>query len=334
VTDPKRILVVRLSALGDVLLATPAVRALARRFPGARVDWLVEEAYLPLVEASPHARAVAYEKKGRHAGVRGLLALRRQLAAERYDLVVDLQDKPKTRLFHSLAPECLAWHKRTPAQALLSLVGPEKPLTRAHAVDLYFEALRPLGLKPDGDRRLDLRVAAEHQEAAAKVVPPGRVAAIAPGARWASKRWPPGRFAEVVRALAARGFTPLLLGGPADAEVLAAVRAALPDPLADTVSLGVGGLAAAIERCALVVSNDSGPVHLASALGVPVVAIFGPTSPERWRPLCARSAVVRLPLACSPCSNHGSAACPLGHHECLKSLSADAVLAAVERVSA
>ncbi|MGC4117539.1 MAG: glycosyltransferase family 9 protein [Myxococcales bacterium] len=332
-SDPKRVLVVRLSALGDVLLATPAVRALSRRFPAARVDWLVESAYLPLVEASPHARAVGYDKKGRHAGVRGLLALRRQLATERYDLVVDLQDKPKTRLFHSLAPECLAWHKRTPAQALLSLVGREKPMTRAHAIDLYFEALEPLGLKPD-DRALELHLSPAHADEASRVVPRGRVAAIAPGARWANKRWPPERFAEVVRALRERGFAPLLLGGPGDAETLAAVRAALPDGIPDTAGLGIGGLAAAIERSAVVVSNDSGPVHLASALGVPVVALFGPTSPERWRPLSPRSEVVRRTLPCSPCSNHGAATCPLGHHDCLKDLPTEAVLAAVERVCA
>jgi len=334
VSDPRKILVVRLSALGDVLLATPAVRALARRFPDARVDWLVESAYLPLVEANPHARAVAYEKRGRHAGVRGLLALRRELIAERYDLVVDLQDKPKTRLLHSLAPECVAWHKRTPAQALLSLVGQEKPLTRAHAVDLYLEALAPLGIVAD-DRTLDLRLAPGHQAQLVGVVPPaGRIAAIAPGARWASKRWPAEKFAQLIEALAAKGFAPLLLAGPGDVEVLAAVRSALSFRVPDTTALGVGGLAAAISRSAVVVANDSGPVHVASALGVPVVAIFGPTSPERWRPLSQKAEVVRLPLECSPCSNHGSAACPLDHHRCLKDLSVDAVLAAVARVTA
>lgn len=331
--DPRRVLVVRLSALGDILLATPAVRAIARRFPEARVDWLVEAAYLPLVESNPNARAVAYDKKGAHAGVRGLLALRRALASESYDLVVDLQDKPKSRLFHSLAPECLAWHKRTPAQALLSMVGREAPLTRAHAVDLYFEALEPLGLKPE-DRRLELRLSPGREAEAAKALPAGRIAAVAPGARWTTKRWPAGKFAEVVRALAARGFSPLLVGGPGDAEVLAAVRAELGGAVPDTVSLGVGALAAAVRRSAVLVSNDSGPVHLASALGVPVVAVFGPTSPERWRPLSERSEVARLQLGCSPCSNHGSDACPLSHHRCMKDLTAEAVLAAALRVSA
>ena len=330
-SDPRRVLVVRLSALGDVLLATPAVRALARHFPAARIDWLVEESYLPLLEHSPHARPVAYRKRGAHAGVRGLLSLRRALAAEGYDLVVDLQDKPKTRLFHGLGSSCVAFHKRTAGQALLSLVGQERPLTRAHAVDLYLEPLEPLGVVADG-RAIELHLSELMRARAAAVVPAGRTAGIAPGARWQTKRWPASRVAELCRGLKGRGFSLLLLGGPADAEAFAAVRAQLPFAIGDTSALDVGGLAAAIERCAVVIAGDSGPTHLASALGTPVVALFGPTSPERWRPLSERSEVVRLPLACSPCSNHGSASCPEGHHDCLRKLGADLVLAAVERV--
>lgn len=332
-SDPRRILVVRLSALGDVLLATPAVRALARRFPGARIDWLVEEAYLPLLEANPHVQAMAYRKRGEHAGVRGLLGLLRSLRASRYDLVVDLQDKPKTRLFGAIAPAYLAFRKRSPAQALLSLVGQEKPLTRAHAVDLYLEALEPLGVEPDG-RGLDLAVTEAMRARAAAVLPRGRAVGIAPGARWASKQWPPERFAELAAALRARGWAPILLGGPGDREAFARVRAALSFEVPDAAALDVGGLAGLIASCALVVAGDSGPAHVASAVGTPVVAIFGPTSPERWRPLSTRSQVVRLPLPCSPCSNHGANACPLENHACMRTLEAARVLEAVESVTA
>jgi len=362
---PERILVIRLSALGDVLLAGPAVRALARHFPNARIDWLVEADYIPLVGQArglplqSRFRAVAYEKRGRHAGIGGLLALHRELAAQRYDLVVDLQNKPKTRVFHSLAPSCLAWHKRTPSQALLALAGREKPLTRAHAIDLYFE---PLGIPVPSaadDRALELHLAPEHYEQARAVVPEGRVAAIAPSARWANKRWPAERFGELLLRLKQREFAPLLIAGPGDVEVLAAVRGAAcgtrtipdtvhdvgaqhaapctaaPTTIPDTAKLGVGGLAAAIARSTVVIANDSGPVHLASALKIPVVAIFGPTSPERWRPRSQRAEVVRLDSCdCSPCSNHGGDSCPLGHHRCLREISVEAVLAAVDRVSA
>jgi len=112
------------------------------------------------------------------------------------------------------------------------------------------------------------------------------------------------------------------------------LRAALDFEVPDTAALDAGGLAAAVARCEVVVTCDSGPSHVAAALGVPVVAIFGPTSPERWRPLSPRSEVVRVPLACSPCSNHGDKACPLGHHDCMQKLSVEQVLAAVQRLTA
>ncbi len=331
--SPARILVVRLSALGDVLLATPAVRALAARFPEARIDWLVEAPYVPLLEANPHAQPVAYLKRGEHAGVRGLLALRRELASRRYDLVVDLQDKPKTRLFHGLAPQCVAFRKRTPGEALRSLFAAERPLVRAHAVDLFLEALAPLGTEPRG-RELELRPSPSGAAALGAIASDRPLAGLAPGARWATKRWAPQGFAEVARGLAARGFTPLLVGGPGDAAEFARVRAAAPElAFPDTAGLDVGGLAAAVSRCRVLVANDSGPVHVASALGVPVVAVFGPTSPARWRPLSPRSEVVTAGLPCSPCSNHGGERCPLGHLDCLGRVDAAAVLAAVDRVA-
>lgn len=330
--EPRCILVVRLSALGDVLLATPAIRALARRYPSSRINWLVEEAYVPLLAQNPYARAIPYRKKGEHAGIRGLIALRRALMAEGYDLIVDLQNKPKTRLLRTVAPRCIAWSKRTPSEAILSLVRREKPLTRAHAVELFLEPLRVLGVEDDG-RNLDLRLSKEAEARAASALPAGRLAGIAPGARWATKRWPAQRFAAVVEAVARRGFEPILLGGPGDADALAKVRALVPFALPDTAGLDVGGLAAAIARCAVVVAGDSGPVHVASALGTPVVALFGPTSPERWRPLSPRSEVVRTSLACSPCSNHGDAECPAKHHECMRSIEVEDVVAAIDRVT-
>jgi heptosyltransferase-2 len=335
VSDFERILVVRLSALGDVLLATPAVRALKKRFPAAQIDWLIETPYLPLIAANPHVSALEYQKRGAHAGVQGLLALRRQLKGRGYDLVIDLQDKPKTRLFRSIGAASAFIVKRTPSQALLALLGYDPPRVKRHAVDHFLEALRPLGVEPNG-RHLELRLTAEMEREADAVAPPnGAMAGIAPGARWATKRWPPERFAEIARALVQRGLEPMLLGGPKDAKAISMVRANMADlRCADTMALSVGGLAAAIARCRIVVAGDSGPVHIASALGIPVVALFGPTSPNRWRPLSPWSEVVRQEMDCSPCSNHGTAQCEHGHHDCMQKLGVGQILGAADRVLA
>jgi heptosyltransferase-2 len=158
------------------------------------------------------------------------------------------------------------------------------------------------------------------------------VVAIAPGARWATKRWPPERFAAVADALAAGGASIVLAGGPADRETFAAFRSHLKSPVAaELSSLPVDALAAALEQAKLLVACDSGPVHLASADGTPVVALFGPTSTVRWGPGPPGRAL-SLGLACAPCSNHGGDRCPQGHHRCLLDLTAAQVVDAAREL--
>jgi heptosyltransferase-2 len=133
----------------------------------------------------------------------------------------------------------------------------------------------------------------------------------------------------VGRALAAEGASIVLAGGPPDRAELDAFRRALGSPVAaDLTDLPVDALAAALAGVEALLACDSGPVHLAAAVGTPAVAIFGPTSPERWGPPPPGRALA-LPLECAPCSNHGGARCPKGHHRCMLDLGPDTVLAAV-----
>jgi heptosyltransferase-2 len=154
----------------------------------------------------------------------------------------------------------------------------------------------------------------------------GPAVAVAPGARWATKRWAPERFAAVADALAGDGLRVVLAGGPGDRAALAAFRAAARAPVAaDLSALPLDALAAGIARVRLLVACDSGPVHLAAAVGTPALALFGPTSAARWGPPPPGRAL-SVPLACAPCSNHGTALCPEGHHRCMVDLSAEAVV--------
>ena len=156
----------------------------------------------------------------------------------------------------------------------------------------------------------------------------GPIVAVAPGARWATKRWPAERFAAVADALARDGHRIVLCGGPPDRDAFAAFRAAARSKVAADLSfLPLDALAAALARVRLLVACDSGPVHLATAVGTPVLAIFGPTSATRWGPP-APGRALSLSLACAPCSNHGGDYCPEGHHRCLRDLAPEAVLAA------
>jgi heptosyltransferase-2 len=156
--------------------------------------------------------------------------------------------------------------------------------------------------------------------------------AVAPGARWATKRWPAERFAAVAEGLAAEGRPVVLCGGPGDRDAFAAFRAAYRGRVAADLSpLPIDALAAALARLRLLVACDSGPVHLAAAVGTPALALFGPTSAVRWGPPPPGRAI-SLGIACSPCSNHGGDYCPEGHHRCLVDLTPGAVLDAAREL--
>jgi ADP-heptose:LPS heptosyltransferase len=327
----ERILIIRYSALGDVVLATSVLEPLRRRFPGARIEWVTSPAVAPLLEGLPGIAAV--HRLGTPGGARpGALARRLR---GRFDLAIDLQEKVKSRyLAMAAAPRRLYFHRRSTWEALRALMGRDRPLARAHATELYAEVLRPLGI--DGPGHIGIAVPAPARQRALEALASARrpLVGIAPGATWATKRWAPERFAALGDALHQEGRGLVLVAGPGDAAAASAFRAALRAPLeADLTSLPVDALAAALAELTLLVACDSGPVHLAAAQGVPALVLFGPTSTVRWAPAPPGRAL-SLGLACQPCTNHGGERCPLGHHDCLRRLEVGAVLAAARELLA
>ncbi len=327
--EPSSILVVRYSALGDVVLATSLLEPLRARFPGARIEWVTDPLYAPLLEGLPELAAV---HRLTREGPNSALGLAARLRG-RFDVAIDLQNKLRSALVaRSAAPLRTAFRRRSAARAVLSLFGSDPPLVRAHQTKLYAEALEPLGIAAPGPTKVSLSAQARALAADALRGVEAPAVAIAPGARWATKRWPAERFAAVADALAAEGVAIVLCGGPGDRDAFAAFRAATRAHVAADLSfLPLDALAAAIARVQLLVACDSGPVHLATAVGTPVLALFGPTSTARWGPPPpGRSLSLRL--ACAPCSNHGGDYCPEGHHRCLADLAPEAVLAAAREM--
>jgi heptosyltransferase-2 len=329
VIDPRAILVVRYSALGDVVLATSVLEPLRRRFPDARLEWVTDPLYAPLLEGLPELAAVhRLSRRGPDRAAEVASRLR-----GRFDVAIDLQNKLRSAaVARAAAPRRVSFRRRTPLQAALSLVGRDPPLVRSPQTALYAEALAPLGVAAAGPLKVNLSPAARALAAEALRGAEAPAVAIAPGARWWTKRWPPERFAAVADALAAEGCRIVLCGGPSDREAFAAFRAAARAPVAaDLSSLPVDALAAALARVQLLVACDSGPVHLAAAVGTPALALFGPTSAVRWGPPPPGRALT-LSLPCSPCSNHGGNTCPEGHHRCLSDLAPPAVVAAAREM--
>jgi len=318
----RSVLLLRWSALGDVVLATsvlPGLRALA---PGARLEWLVDERYAPLLTGLVDG-LVTFRRGDRASKAAALAAVR-----GRFDLAVDLQNKLwSRRVAAAAARRTVRLVKRTPAQALQALLGRDAVLDGPHATALYASALAPLGEVAPGAP--SLRLSPEARARALALLPGEGWAGLVPGAAWATKRWAPERFGELARALASRGRRIALLGGPMDASQLEVVRRLAGEALVRDVSTeALEVVAAAAARCEVVIGADSGLMQVASALQVRAVVLFGPTSARRWGPP-PPGVGVSLGLPCAPCSNHGGERCPLGHHHCLEQLTVEQVLRAV-----
>lgn len=322
---PQSILVIRYSALGDVVLATSILEPLRERFPKARIEWVTDPLYAPLLEGLPEISRV---HRMTREGPDSSLPLAGRLRGK-FDAVIDLQNKVRSAVVARVAaPLRTVFRRRTAMRALLALFGNDPPLVRAHTTQLYAEALAPLGVDRAGPLKVNLSLQAVALAADALRGVEAPAVALAPGARWATKRWPAERFAAVADGLAAEGFKIVLCGGPGDRDAFAAFRSVVRAPVAADLSfLPIDALAAAIARVQLLVACDSGPVHLATAVGTPVLALFGPTSVTRWGPP-APGRALSLGLPCAPCTNHGGDYCPEGHHRCMADLAPEAVLAA------
>ncbi|GIX46473.1 MAG: glycosyl hydrolase [Candidatus Tectimicrobiota bacterium] len=334
----RTVLLVRLSSIGDILLTTPVLRLLRQACPQARLDFALKAPYADLLRANPCVDRLLLVPPGE-----SLRAMWRRLRQQRYDLVLDWQRTLRSRvlLWGVRATHRLAYNKRTVRRALLVHLGWNLLRPPLAVPELYARPLRRLGLTAPLPP-LEMHLTPESQAAAAayleQALPAGQrqpLLAVAPGARWATKRWPAERFAAVAQALAdAHGAAVVLLGDADDVPLAQAICQQLRAPVLDgTGRLSLMQTAALLQRCRLLLSNDSGLMHLAAALRVPVVAVFGPTVAEfGFYPFQATAQVVSLALPCRPCSTKGSRRCPRQHHQCMRGLSSEQVLDAARQL--
>jgi lipopolysaccharide heptosyltransferase II len=328
------VLAVRFSSIGDVLLTTPLLRAIRRRYPHSRITVLTRPAYAPLLSDNPHVNQVLEASPNTP-----LTDLARQLRAERYSHLLDLHDSIRSRLLRLMVPgRWSTYPKHRLARSVLIYTKRNTYRDRRPVAERYFDAARGLGVAPDGDRPdFFLSPDAERETAtwlARAGLTNGRMLALAPGAAHATKRWPAEYWRVLVGRLLEQGFGVTIVGGSGDA--------ALGDSLAATEAggrvvnaagqLGLQGTGAVLRRAMALVSGDTGVMHMAAAVGTPVVALFGPTvQPFGFFPYTRRSEVVELGLPCRPCSSKGGPRCPLGHHRCLRDITPEAVHQALHR---
>lgn len=333
------ILVIKLRYIGDVLLATPVLRALRGRFPSARLTMLVNRGTEDVLRRNPDLDEVLVLER---TGPAGQLRFVRELRRKRFDCVVDLTDADRSAILARLsgAPVRVGFNEEHRWRGLLyNHVVPARPETE-HRLEHDLAALHPLGIEPKSEPPV-LRTAPEDEAAARRIlaeagVDPGDrrpLVLLQPGARYWFKAWPVERFAELADRLAERHGCLVLVGGsPAEREAAETIRArarSAPVVLAGRTSLLE--FAALLARCALFVGNDNGPMHMAAALDVPVVALFGPSDPAVWGPRGRRVQVLYKGLDCRRCFHP---TCVRGEESCMKLISVDEVSAAAERALA
>ena len=335
--------VIRLSSIGDIVLTEPVLAALSQSFPEAEIGFVVKRQFRDLVASHPALTGVHVLEDSAGSS---LLRLARELRSTGYRAAVDLHRNLRTAFLirASRIPMSTAYRKRELWDSLSVRLLRRPFRASGLLVERYLEALRSLGVPeasfrgPDGALRRPRLYLSEEDRAGAEEVlrrvgpSDGPYAVIVPGAKWATKRWPWERFAEVASGLVSRfGLGVLLLGARSETGLCDAVRRSAGAGVSSAAGLAtLGETGGLISGARLFVGNDSGPTHMAMALGVPSVALFGPTDPGQFDH--SGHELVYRDLECSACSFYGGRECPRGHWDCMMTVGAAKVLSASERL--
>jgi lipopolysaccharide heptosyltransferase I len=305
--DYRRILIIKPSSLGDIIHALPTLAALRDRFPSAHIAWLVKRQWAGVLERVDGLDRIWTIEPA----LKGWLQIVPSLRAETFDLVIDLQG-----LFRSGA---MAWLTGCPTRIgfangregspyLYTQTVPV-PTPDMHAVDRYLLVAASLGAAPKESPEFRMRPDSTDRERVAELlksvglVPGAPLIAMNVSARWDTKRWPPEHFAAVADALQEKRLTAVaLIGGLEDRAVAQAVLSRMQTrPIDLTGRTSPELLPALLASASLLLTNDSGPMHIAAAMGTPVVALFGPTSSTRTGPYGSKHRVLTSEVPCSPC---------------------------------
>jgi predicted lipopolysaccharide heptosyltransferase III len=301
----KRMLVINLASIGDVLLCTPAVRALRQASPTAVIDMLVVPWAAPIARGNPYIdQAWEYDKSGVHNKLGQLHKLVRFIRGQHYDLAIATNFATRGAVVAWLSG--IRWRVGYDAQHaarfLTHAVSSKRPLVR-HEAEYSLDVLKPLGISTD-DTSLALNVCPRDTNAMKQKITRDSakpLVALCPASEDPHKDWTVASFAELIRRIAPLADCYLIGSGRQDAKLAEINEAAgkLARILAGTLTLGE--LAALIAEAKLLVTVDTGPLHIANAVTTPVVALFGPTDPRNWGPRGPRDVVFRRPVDCSPC---------------------------------
>ena len=318
-------LVLRFSAAGDILLTSPAIDALHQAWPETRILYVVKKGFEGLVKYDPAIAETIVMEPGESA-----LGLARRLAAMQPGAILDLQGKTRTWLLRQWirgVPH-VTWTKRPWRDNVPVRMGWRPYAAQMPIADRYHAAVEKLvGRKLPAGKLRHFVGATESATAEAAMRAAGLdvgkpILGMSPGANWETKRWPLERYVEIAKRADGAGMQIVVTGSADEAVLGESIRSAVPRAANLSGKLPLGALGGVITRCAAFVANDSGPMHMARALGVPTLAFFGSTDPKQFL-FDGHAVLFANGLDCAPCHFYGRTKCPRGHFRCMLDLTVD-----------
>ncbi len=320
----EKILIIRLSSIGDIVLSTPLIRLLRKKFPFAQIDFLIKKEFAELLKFNPHlTNLIEFDAS---KGFKELLRLKSQILKERYDLIVDIHNNLRSVFLRTFSgAKVLKVDKRVFKRLLLVKFKINLYKNIIPVAERYIETVSQLSIKND-NQGLELFVPNDVLDLSKDKINfsnSERYIAIAPSAKHETKRWLPERFAEVGDKLS-ENFNAkiILMGGKEDEQ-----RCKLVESMMKNKPINICGKTSLLESagilslCEMLITNDSGLMHIASAMKTKVVAIFGSTVKELgFFPYGTKSIVVEKPISCRPCSHIGRDKCPKKHFKCMREI--------------
>ena len=327
----QRIIVIDLLYLGDLMFATPFFKELRKNFPRARIDLIVNSNFHPIMEGNSNLDNVyAYNKKWTFGQN---IKFAKLLRNNNYDLGINIHGSWRTTLLLKLIGPSYTIGYGKKGQGLFFSRRLTQPRNR-HMVDVYLQVLQKMGLKVDAglpslEIKKNIRDEVDKKLINWGISPKERLIALNTAGTWPTKRWTTKGFAQLGDELNRKYGKVILVGSQEDLSLVEKIVNLMETkPVIATGKTSLQELAALLARCDLVISNDSGPVHVAAAVGTSTITIFGPSDDVKYRPLGENHKVVKANIDCRPCGKH---LCPFGHHQCMTQINPVKILNELEQ---
>lgn len=334
----EKILVRAPNWIGDAVMCLPALEALKALYPLSEITVLAKPRVIPVFENNPAVSGFIPVEGSRHSGLLGTLRLSKELRGRGFDLAVLFQNAFGAALISLLgaAKERVGYARDMRSGLLTRAIPASGKIMKKHQVFYYLNIIKELGGKMPDRPVPRIYISGAEAKAARAFLEKNNlkgkpVFGAAPGASYGpSKRWPAERFASVLKGLTDEyGGAAVVFGGPEDKEACAGVKEALPSAMDLSGKTPLRESIALMSCASAFITNDSGPMHIVAALGVPTIAVFGSTEDSLTGPVGSKAVSVREKTECSPCFKRE---CAFGHYECLKRVDAKKVLAKVKEL--